>query len=154
MANFKYKYPKPTDTGHHWHTLYKAWIVTGIRPLGKSETMTDCIIIFDQELTTQQETDLTAMMAGDPREPSFAGFQETGTQTFVVKDLFGKREWFDAWFASTGISGEAMMFFVESDPVGNPGVYDEIHIKFTKLLTNPNKNAVESAFAAAGDWQA
>jgi hypothetical protein len=116
--------------------------------------MTELIFFFDQELTTQQENDLDALMAGDPREPSFTGLQETGTQVFVIKDLFGDREWFDAWFASMGIPGDAMMFFVESDPVGNPGAYDQIHIKFSKLLTNPDKRKVENAFTAAGDWQA
>jgi hypothetical protein len=144
MARFKYTYAKPAVTGHHWHTLYKAEKVTGIRPLGKSETMHHCNIFFDQELTTQQETDLAEMMAGDPRSPSFTGLQETGTQVFVVQDLFDKVTLFEQWFASTGIAGEAMMFFVG----------DEIQIKFTKLLTQPEKKAVENAYAAAGDWQA
>lgn len=144
MARFKYTFAKPAVTGHHWHTLYKAEKVTGIRPLGKSETVHHCNIFFDQELTTQQEADLEAMMAGDPRGPRFEGLQESGTQVFVVQDLFDTVELFEQWFASTGIAGEAMMFFVG----------DEIHVKFSKLLTNPEKKAVESAFAAAGDWQA
>ena len=156
MADFKYPFPRDGRDGKMWHMMYKIERIVGLKP-GASRNSTRILLFFDQALDSTQETDLNAFMAqADIFDAIHTGFIEgTGTNVFVVKDLFHNRAALDAWIASMGISGlDAMMFAVESDPIGNPGVYDEIHIHFNKLLTQPEKKDVENAYSDAGDWQA
>lgn len=156
----RYDFPKVTADGEWYIALYKVEVYlegTGIT-VGSSRTDDAEHFYFSEELTSQQLTDITAILAdADILEPTYTGLQETGTQIFVIEDKFGRKEWFDAWFESMGFSGpfsKAMMFPVESDPVGSPGVYDQIHIKFTKLLTSQDKKAVEDAAKVLYHWLA
>ena len=155
MADFQYPFPLDGRAGKMWHMMYKIQRIVGLYPKA-SRNMTRILLIFDQQLDSTQETDLNTFMArSDIFDAGHVGFQATGTNVFVVKDLFHNKAALDAWVASMGISGaDAMMFAVEGDPIGNPGVYDEIHIHFNKLLTTPEKHDVENAYSDAGDWQA
>ncbi|GAG03661.1 unnamed protein product [marine sediment metagenome] len=156
MADFKYEFPLDGRSGKMWHMTYKVHRVVGLKP-GAARNSTRILLMFNQALDSTQEADLNTFMArADIFDAIHTGFIEgTGTNVFVVKDLFYSRAAIDAWIASMGISGlDGMMFAVESDPIGNPGIYDEIHIHFNKLLTQQDKKKVANAYSGAGDWQA
>lgn len=153
----RYTYPLNGRSGKIWHVSWKIWKVLGFEPDRMARTQTSFSVEFETPLTTEQETDLDNLMTDATLfDPQLSGFiSGTGTNVFVVNDLFMSTEHFQAWIDGMGISGlDAIIFAVESDPIGNPGVYDRMEIHFNKILTNPEKNKVVAAYAAAGDWQA
>lgn len=149
-----YRYEYPIIKGMTWNLQEKCEASFGVRPRGVSRTGSRTLVIFEVELTSQQKADLDAIMAGDPCGPSgFVGLEDTAGNDFYVGDIFDKDTDFDAWVASLGIPDlQAVRLFVEGDPVGRPGDYNRIVVKFNKLLTVPERKKVEDGYKDNLGW--
>lgn len=151
-----YSYDINGRSGKRWHIIIKVEKVIGIKP-GVSITSNDKIHLrFPTDLTIQQETDLDALMT-DPTlfEPRLTGFVEDPGQVVTIEDVFMSMERFNNWIASLGISGlEAMQFAVESDPIGNPGVYDIIELHFNRAISVQEKKDIIDGYKALVNWKA
>jgi hypothetical protein len=108
---------------------------------------------FSTDLDAQQQTDLEALISGDPYAPGFAGYLDDSGNTLFIRDLFDQVEWFDAFINSIGISGlQATMWYV---PTGDNGTKkDGIMLKFNKVLTQGDKKKIKDAYADNANWGA
>ena len=149
-----HRYEYPVIGGMTWNLSQKCELALGIKPAGIARTGARTWVTFDVELTPQQKTDLDAIMAADPIGPTgFVGFLDTAGNDLYIGDIFDKDVNFDAWVASLGISGlQAVRLFIEGDPVGSPGDYNRIVVKFNKLLTVPERKKVEDGYKDNFGW--
>ena len=141
MAEFRYTFPKITGDGYQWHLANKAEIISGQKPITRYGTGTSTILVFASELTTQQEADIRALFDDpnttlDPMHPTI-----TGGDKFIIKDFWETRDEFKA--AIGGL--EFSVWFTKSSP--EKPKPDQIELHFQKILTNPEKNAIENAYA-------
>lgn len=144
---YRYSFQRVQVSGYSWHALQKIKQITGMDTVGGHSTPNITEMIFSQPLTLQQETDLTNLLQQpDLYDPGFAGFQATPSNCLYIDDLFDDDADFAAWLATINVSGlDGLRWFVEK--VQNSGNRNGIQITFNKLLTQPDKNKILSAYA-------
>ena len=147
----QYRFPAPVQDGSVWHLLYKIEYTLGVKATSVSTSGGQITVNFSVDLTTQQETDLDALISGTPYAPSFPGYLEMTGNTLYIRDLFDQVEWFNTFIASIGISGlQATMWYV---PTGDNGTKkDGILLKFNKILTNSDKRKIKAAYGDNANW--
>jgi hypothetical protein len=141
----------PLPDGYNWNLREKIRLKIGYFP-AHSRTTSHSYLNFDEDLTQQQIDDVDAIVgdgtnAQDPIE--FA----TVNNTFILKDV---HDWRDQLETDAGF--EIAITYRQS---GNKGDrYDEIVLQATdptyqaqRILTNPQKNALENAVANLGRWE-
>jgi len=127
--------------------LQKIQLLTGLKPTGSHNSQDSTVIAFDQELTVQQQQDLTNLLQQpEIYDPGWTGFQTTPDSCLYIDDIFEDDADFAAWLATINISGlDGLRWFVEK--VQGSGNRNGIQITFNKLLTQPDRNKILSAYA-------
>jgi hypothetical protein len=148
----KLSYPKLPD-GYRWNLLNKIRMATGYWP-GTWTTGTNTYLEFHEDLNQSEIDTVDAIMASPESACDPVEFAITGN-TYIVKDIWNYRAQIEAACGFNVAIG-----YKASETPPDPGALDLIVLQPTdptyqavKILTNPEKNALENAIIALGGWQ-
>lgn len=150
----EYSFDKPISTNYHFNLTSKIRhrISTYTGAIARIVAGSSMILRFDRDLTSPELIILNSILAVPDNAYDPVNFA-TVNNTFIVKDIW---DWRDQIETDTGYN--IIITYRSSGSKGSR--FDEIIIQATnstydaeRILTNPQKNALENAISNLGNWE-